>query len=228
MKYGTIPIHDDGNTAPAWCQQKKNDSSIDRNNEQSENMIVSSRLSILRVVALAFLAGVAATVLLMNCDYSIFPSRLATMSTVPYVAETAADFLGRQVVSSGTIFEEMYGYSRAVRSGNIIQVSGTIAIGSNGKIVGRGNATVQAEFVLQKIQSAIQDLGGRIDDVVRTRIYVSSRDYALDVAQVHGQVFQNVRPANTLVVAQLIEEEYLVEIEAEAFVGSTKRQGSST
>ena len=129
---------------------------------------------------------------------------------------------GRTYVSSGTVFEERYGYSRAVRAGNSIHVSGTVAAGPEGLIDGgKGNATKQTQFTLTKIRKAIEELGGTIDDVVRTRIYVTARDYALDVAAVHGEVFKDTRPANTLVLVELIEEEYLVEIEAEAIVGSS-------
>jgi enamine deaminase RidA (YjgF/YER057c/UK114 family) len=126
---------------------------------------------------------------------------------------------GKQMVSSGTVWEEMAGYSRAVRIGDHIYVSGTTATGTHGPIGGHDPMS-QAHAVLDKIEAAIQQLGGQMSDVVRTRVYVPHIDYWEPVARVHGARFHNIRPANTLIVAQLIGSEYLVEIEAEAIIGA--------
>ena len=125
----------------------------------------------------------------------------------------------RQNVSSGTVWEEMAGYSRAVRVGSVIHVSGTTATGPDG-LVGGNDPAAQAEYALDKIESALQSLGSGLHDVVRTRVYVSDIAHWEAVARVHGSRFALVRPANTLVEARLVGPEYLVEIEAEAHVGS--------
>jgi enamine deaminase RidA (YjgF/YER057c/UK114 family) len=129
-----------------------------------------------------------------------------------------ASKLDRRAVSSGTHWEEMAGYARAVRIGNRILVSGTTATGPAGQVVGAGDAGAQARFILDKIETAIQQLGGTLADVVRTRIYVRDVDDWEPVARVHGERFGSIRPANALVQAGLVGEEYLVEIEAEAVV----------
>jgi enamine deaminase RidA (YjgF/YER057c/UK114 family) len=128
----------------------------------------------------------------------------------------------RQSVSSGTQWEEKFGYSRAVRVGDHIYVSGTTATGPDGPVA-VGDAAGQARYALDKIEKAIRDLGGTLGDVVRTRIFIARTDDWEKVARVHGDRFGQsgkLRPANTLVRADLIGGEYLVEIEAEAVVGS--------
>ncbi len=125
--------------------------------------------------------------------------------------------LDRKTVGSGTHWEELAGYARAVRVGNRILVSGTTATGPEG-VVGAGNAGTQARFILNKIETAIRQLGGAMNDVVRTRIYVRKVEDWEVVALVHGECFGAIRPANTLVQANLVGDEYLVEIEAEAVV----------
>jgi enamine deaminase RidA (YjgF/YER057c/UK114 family) len=117
--------------------------------------------------------------------------------------------LQRNSVSSGTYWEEIAGYARAVRVGDRILVSGTTATGPDDQVVGEGDAGAQARFILDKIEKAIVQLGGTLNDVVRTRIYV--RDLA-DVGP--------IRPGNTLIMAQPVGDEYLVEIEAEAIAGA--------
>ena len=128
---------------------------------------------------------------------------------------------GRRSVSSGTPWEEKYGYSRAVRVGDRILVSGTTATGPAG-LVAKGDPGGQARFALDKIEKAIRDLGGTLGDVVRTRIYIARMEDWEAVAKVHGERFGKIRPANTLVRADLVGEEFLVEIEAEAVVGSAE------
>lgn len=125
----------------------------------------------------------------------------------------------RQSVSSGTVWEEMAGYSRAVRIGDVIYVSGTTATSHEG-LLGGTDPAAQTHHIIDKIERAIQNLGGRLEDVVRTRVYVSKIGYWEQVAKAHGERFGHIRPANTLVEARLVGFEYLVEIEAEAIVGA--------
>jgi len=125
----------------------------------------------------------------------------------------------KQSVSSGTVWEELAGYSRAVRIGDRILVSGTTATGPDG-LVGGDDPAAQARYALEKIEKAIQQLGGRLEDVVRTRVYVSDIAHWEAVARVHGERFGQIRPVNTLVEAKLVGPQYLVEIEAEAVIGA--------
>lgn len=123
----------------------------------------------------------------------------------------------RQMTGSGTTWEKDFGYARAVRVGQHIYVSGTTASGPDGP-VGVGDSAVQARFIFGRIEGALERLGGSLQDVVRTRIFVASAGDWQAVAKVHGEVFAEIQPANTLVRAELIGEEYLVEIEADAIV----------
>ena len=127
--------------------------------------------------------------------------------------------MAKQSVSSGTVWEELAGYSRAVRIGDRILVSGTTATGPDG-LVGGDDPAAQARYALEKIEKAIQQLGGRLADVVRTRVYVSDVAHWEAVARVHGERFGQIRPVNTLVEAKLVGPQYLVEIEAEAVIGA--------
>lgn len=127
--------------------------------------------------------------------------------------------LRRESVGSGTHWEELAGYARAVRIGDRILVSGTTASGPDG-VVGAGDPAAQARFIFDRIETAIQQLGGSMHDVVRTRVYVSDIANWEAVARVHQERFGDVRPANTLVQARLVGDEYLVEIEVEAVVGA--------
>lgn len=124
---------------------------------------------------------------------------------------------GRSLVLSGTPWEEMAGYCRAVRQGDRIVVSGTTATHRDRQIGGR-DAAAQLHFVVDKIDGAIQSLGGRLEDVVRTRIFVRDLGDWEAVARAHGQRFRGIQPANTLVQAGLVGEGNLVEMEAEALV----------
>ena len=125
----------------------------------------------------------------------------------------------RRSVSSGTVWEEKFGYSRAVRVGDRILVSGTTATGPGGPVA-PGDPGGQASYALDKIEKAIRDLGGTLGDVVRTRIFIARMEDWEAVAKVHGDRFGKIRPANTLVRADLVGDAFLVEIEAEAVVGS--------
>ena len=130
--------------------------------------------------------------------------------------------MNRQTVSTGTVWEELAGYSRAVKIGNHIFVSGTTATDSEGQVVGAGDPAAQARFILNKIESALLKLGSKLDDIVRTRIYIRNIDDWEVVARVHGERFARIRPANTLVKAELVGDEYLVEVEAEAMIQATQ------
>jgi len=125
---------------------------------------------------------------------------------------------GRRRALSGTVWEDLAGFSRAVRVGDRILVSGTTATHRD-RLIGGDDAGSQAHFVIDKIEGAIESLGGSLADVVRTRVYVPREGDWEAVCQAHGARFAGVRPANTLVHAGLIGEGYLVEMEAEAVVG---------
>ena len=127
----------------------------------------------------------------------------------------------RWTIDSGSAWEPIAGYSRAVRLGDRILVSGTTATHGQGQLIGRGDAAVQATYILDKIAASIKALGGKLQDVVRTRVYLQNAADCEAVSRVHGKYFGAIRPANTLLeVSALIGEGYLVEIEAEAVVAA--------
>lgn len=131
---------------------------------------------------------------------------------------------GRMSVSSGTSWETLAGYARAVRVGDMIYVSGTTATDEYGKLVGGNDAGAQTRYALEKIARALIALGGALSDVVRTRVFVNNIANWEAVARVHGEFFGAILPANTLVQAQLVGAEYLVEIEADAIVGAAPQE----
>lgn len=127
--------------------------------------------------------------------------------------------MGRQNISSGTAYEGIAGYSRAVRLGNVVYVSGTTATEGADRVVGIGDSAAQTEFIIGKIERALAEAGASLNDVVRTRIYLAPDADWEAVARAHGRRFGEIRPANTLVYVQaLVGADYLVEMEAEAIV----------
>ena len=129
----------------------------------------------------------------------------------------------RQTVSSGTPWEALAGYSRAVRVGDHVHVAGTTASDERGNALGEDTYT-QAKHALEIVRRALEQAGARIEDVVRTRVYVSDIANWEQAARAHGEVFGAIRPANTLVEARLVADR-LVEIEAEAIVGAGSSVG---
>lgn len=128
-----------------------------------------------------------------------------------------------KLVSSGSPYEPRIGFSRAVRAGNFVSVSGTAPIGPDRKTVAPGNPSGQARRCFEIIRAALEEAGSSLADVIRTRIYLTRIEDWEEVAEVHGEFFRGIRPASTLImVTRFIEPDWLVEIEADAVVESEK------
>jgi enamine deaminase RidA (YjgF/YER057c/UK114 family) len=122
--------------------------------------------------------------------------------------------------SSDAKWEEIVGYSRAVKIGNTIEVTGTVAADENSKLIGGNDAYEQTKFIIQKIEGVLQKAGATLKDVVRTRMFVTDISRWEEYGKAHGEFFKDIRPCTTMVeVSKLISPEYLIEIEATAIIG---------
>jgi enamine deaminase RidA (YjgF/YER057c/UK114 family) len=127
----------------------------------------------------------------------------------------------RQNISSGTPWEAVVGYSRAVRVGSSVYVSGTTASDEHGQVIGIGDPYEQTVYILQKIERALREAGATMQDVVRTRIYVKNIDHWQRIGHAHAEFFGSVRPASAMVeISRLINPDHLVEIEVDAVIGA--------
>ncbi len=121
--------------------------------------------------------------------------------------------------TSGTNWEDYVGYSRAVKVGNVIEVSGTIAVDEHNNVIGEGDPYLQTKFILQKIESVLMHAGAELKHVVRTRMYVTDINRWKEIGRAHGEAFAEIKPCTSMVeVKQLIAPEYLIEIEATAVI----------
>lgn len=121
--------------------------------------------------------------------------------------------------SSGAKWESIVGYSRAVKVGNTIEVTGTVAVDDDGKVVGKDDAYAQAKFALQKIEKVLQQAGASLKDVVRTRMFVTDINRWQEYGKAHGEFFSSIMPCTSMIeVKGLIDPEYLIEIEATAVI----------
>jgi enamine deaminase RidA (YjgF/YER057c/UK114 family) len=121
--------------------------------------------------------------------------------------------------SSGSKWEDIVGYSRAVRVGNVVEVTGTVASGEDGTVVGENNPYEQTRYVYQKIKKVLAEAGARMEDVIRVRMFVTDITQWMEYGRAHSEFFSHIKPCNTMVeVSALIEKEYMIEIEATAII----------
>ena len=121
--------------------------------------------------------------------------------------------------SSGAKWEDIVGYSRAVKIGNTIEVTGTVAADDNSNLVGGNNAYEQTKFILQKIEKALKEAGASMEDVVRTRMFVTDISRFEEYAKAHGEFFSSIRPCTSMIeIKALVSKEFLIEIEATAII----------
>ena len=125
----------------------------------------------------------------------------------------------RENFSSGAKWEDIVGYSRAVKIGNLIEVTGTVAVDDTGKTVGVNDAYAQTVFILKKIEAVLQRAGAELKDVIRTRMFVTDISRWQEYGRAHGEFFKEIKPCTSMIeVKGLIDQEYLIEIEATAVV----------
>lgn len=123
--------------------------------------------------------------------------------------------------SSGAKWEDIVGYSRAVKIGNVVEITGTVAVDEHNQLIGEGDAYLQTKFILQKIESVLLQAGATLKDVVRTRMFVTDISQWEAYGKAHGEVFKDIKPCTTMVeVSRLISPEYLIEIEATAVLSN--------
>ena len=121
--------------------------------------------------------------------------------------------------SSGSKWEDIVGYSRAVKVGNVVEVTGTVASGDDGNVVGKDDAYAQTKFIYQKIEAVLQRAGAEMKDVVRVRMFVTDISRWQEYGKAHSEFFKDIKPCNTMVeVSALIEPDYLIEIEATVII----------
>ncbi|HET9055683.1 MAG TPA: RidA family protein [Chitinophagaceae bacterium] len=125
----------------------------------------------------------------------------------------------KKSISSGSPWEDIVGYSRAVKIGNVIEVAGTTAMDGD-KLVGKGDVYAQTKFIFQKIEKALKEADASLKDVIRTRMYVTDISKWEEVGKAHGEIFKAIKPASTMVeVSRLINDDLLIEIEVTAIIG---------
>ena len=127
--------------------------------------------------------------------------------------------MSRTNYSSGAVWEDIVGYSRAVRVGNTIEVTGTVAVNDNNEVVGRENHYEQTRFIIQKIEGILQKAGGSLNDVVRTRMFVTDISKWEEYGRAHGEFFKSIKPCTSMIeIKGLIDPAFLIEIEATAIM----------
>ena len=127
--------------------------------------------------------------------------------------------MARQLISSGTVWEKKFGYSRAVKVGNLVFVAGTTAANENGEVVGKNDVYQQAIFIYKKIEKALQEAGASMQNVVRIRTFITDMSRSNEALKAQGEIFSEIRPAATIVeTTALINPDLLLEIEADAVI----------